>query len=221
MGNDDNAAPMSENIGMYLLRVSLPDRPGSLGAVASAMGTVQADISAVEIVEKYEGYAIDDFIVGLPPDQPADALMAACGSVPGVELIWISHYLEDWNLQGDVDVLNLMTEDPGRAKRILAEAAPDAFRSLWAVLVDETGRQVCFQTELAPDLTPEAFTALGPLDVAASRELPRGWLPGWGETLIAVAPFKGGESLVIGRHGGPEFLASEVARLRHLAALAG
>ncbi|MDR1432618.1 MAG: amino acid-binding protein, partial [Propionibacteriaceae bacterium] len=170
-------------MGVYLLRVSLPDRPGSLGAVASAMGTVRADISAVEIVEKYEGYAIDDFIVGLPSDQPADALVAACTSVPGVELIWISHYLEDWGLQGDVDVLTQMTEQPGQAKRILAEAAPDAFRSLWAMLVDREGQQVSFQTELAPDLGPDALTALGPLDVATSRELPRGWLPGWGETL--------------------------------------
>ncbi len=41
-----------------------------------------------------------------------------------------------------------------------------------------------------------------------------------GETLIAYAPFTSGEAVIIGRRGGPEFLASEVARLRHLAALA-
>ncbi|MDR1712016.1 MAG: amino acid-binding protein [Propionibacteriaceae bacterium] len=206
---------------MYLLRVSLPDRPGSLGSVASAMGTVNADISAVEIVEKYEGYAVDDFIVDLPPDTPADGLVAACTSIPGVELIWISHYSEDWGLQGDVDVLNRMTEQPQFAQRILTQAAPDVFRSNWAVLVDREARQPLFQTELAPDLTAQAIAAFGPLDVASSRELKEGWLEGWGETLIAAAPFKGPETLVIGRHGGPEFLASEVARLRHLAALAG
>ena len=32
------------------MRVTLPDRPGSLGAVATAMGGVGADINAVEIV---------------------------------------------------------------------------------------------------------------------------------------------------------------------------
>ncbi|MDN6021167.1 MAG: amino acid-binding protein, partial [Acidipropionibacterium jensenii] len=48
-----------------MLRVQLPDTPGSLGFVATAMGTVDADISAVEIVEKGPGYAIDDFILTL------------------------------------------------------------------------------------------------------------------------------------------------------------
>ena len=50
---------------MFLLRVALPDRPGSLGAVATALGTAGADIQAVEIVEKYEGFAVDDFMVCL------------------------------------------------------------------------------------------------------------------------------------------------------------
>ena len=45
---------------MYLLRVVLPDRPGTLGAVATALGHAQADINAVEIVEKGTGYVIDE-----------------------------------------------------------------------------------------------------------------------------------------------------------------
>ena len=51
------------------MRVTLPDRPGSLGAVATAMGGVGADINAVEIVEKGAGIVVDDFIVDLPPNQ--------------------------------------------------------------------------------------------------------------------------------------------------------
>ena len=35
---------------MFLMRVTLPDRPGSLGSVATAMGGVGGDINAVEIV---------------------------------------------------------------------------------------------------------------------------------------------------------------------------
>ncbi|HEV2930725.1 MAG TPA: ACT domain-containing protein, partial [Propionibacteriaceae bacterium] len=49
-----------------MMRVSLPDRPGSLGSVATAMGGVGADINAVEIVEKGDGTVVDDFIVDLP-----------------------------------------------------------------------------------------------------------------------------------------------------------
>ena len=35
-----------------MIRIQLPDTPGSLGSVATAMGTANADISAIEIVEK-------------------------------------------------------------------------------------------------------------------------------------------------------------------------
>lgn len=33
-----------------MIRIQLPDTPGSLGSVATAMGTANADISAIEIV---------------------------------------------------------------------------------------------------------------------------------------------------------------------------
>ena len=36
----------------FLLRVELPDVPGSLGRVASAIGEAGGDIEAIEIVEK-------------------------------------------------------------------------------------------------------------------------------------------------------------------------
>ncbi|MFZ0529814.1 MAG: amino acid-binding protein [Propionicimonas sp.] len=202
------------------MRVVLPDRPGSLGAVATAMGTVYADINAVEIVEKYEGYAIDDFILDLPAGVPADSLITACTTVPGVEVVWLSHYPEAWGLQADIDVLQAMTEDPDQAEEILTLEAPAVFRVSWAVLIDRETREVLVQTDLAPDLNPTAVGSLGPLDQVRQGELPEGWLAGWGETIIAVAPFRTKATIVLARRGGPEFLTSELARLSHLAALA-
>lgn len=211
---------MGHTVRVFLMRVVLPDRPGSLGAVASAMGTVAADINAVEIVEKYEGYAVDDFMLELPVGVPADSLITACTSVPGVEVVWLSHYPEAWGLQSDVDVLNSMTEEPDRAEVILTLEAPQVFRITWAVLVDRATGTVLAQSDLAPDLDSAGVAALGPLEELRDGELPDGWLPGWGETLIAVAPFRSDASIVLARRGGPEFLKSEMARLRHLAALA-
>lgn len=205
---------------VFLMRVVLPDRPGSLGAVATAMGTVSADINAVEIVEKYEGYAIDDFMLELPAGAAPDALITACTSVPGVEVVWLSHYPEAWGLQADVDVLNAMSEDPGRAEEILTTEAPEVFRVTWAVLIDRERGTLLAQTPLAPDLDAAGVAALGDLSMVRDAELPEGWLPGWGETLIAVAPFRTDATIVLARRGGPEFLKSELARLRHLAALA-
>jgi hypothetical protein len=205
---------------VFLMRVVLPDRPGSLGAVATVMGTVGADILAVEIVEKYEGYAVDDFVLELPIGNAPDALVTACTSVPGVEVVWLSHYPEGWGLQADVDVLNAMTEDPDHAEEILTLEAPQVFRVTWAVLVDPVAGKVLAQTDLAPDLDGTGIAALGDLTGSRLGELPDGWLPGWGETLVAVAPFRNDASIVLARRGGPEFLKSELARLRHLAALA-
>lgn len=205
---------------MFLLRIALPDRPGSLGAVATVMGTVGADINAVEIVEKYEGFAIDDFMLELPNGAQPDSLITACTSIPGVEVLWLSHYPEQWGLQGDVDVLNHMTEYPERAEEILTLESPEVFRVSWAVLIDRDTHAILAKTDLAPDLTEPGIAAIGTLDELRSDELQDGWMTGWGGTLVAVAPFRSNASIVIARRGGPEFLKSELARLRHLAALA-
>lgn len=211
---------MRKTVGVFLVRVALPDRPGSLGAVASAMGQLSADINAVEIVERYEGFAIDDFMVELPSGSPADALVTVCESVPGVQVIWVSHYPEAWGLQADVDVLNAMTEDPEHAEEILTQQAPAVFRVSWAVLVDADSGTVLARSELAPDLDATGVGALGALDVLRSGDLPDGWIPGWPETLVAVAPMRRNAAIVLARRGGPEFIKSELARLGHLAALA-
>ncbi len=205
---------------MFLLRVALPDRPGSLGAVATAMGTVGADIQAVEIVEKYDTYAVDDFMVEVPYGTLPDALITACTSIGGVEVLWFSHYPVGWGLQADVAVLDDMTADPEQAERILTEAAPAVFRVNWAAHVDPADGRVITRTAMAPEVSHLPLDALHPLHEAHSVELPDGWLPGWPELLVAVAPFKQGTSLLLARAGGPPFIKSEVARLRHLAALA-
>ncbi len=54
----------------YLLRVVLPDRPGTLGAVASALGGEGADILSVDVVERHQGVAVDDLVVDLPAARP-------------------------------------------------------------------------------------------------------------------------------------------------------
>ena len=59
----------------FLIRVVLPDRPGALGAVASALGHAGADILSVDIVERSAGQATDDLVVELPADRLADSLV--------------------------------------------------------------------------------------------------------------------------------------------------
>ncbi len=203
------------------MRVALPDRPGSLGLVASAIGAMKADIHAIEIIDRTDGLAVDDFILSLPSDVLPDTLITACSTLPNVEVLWLSYYPESWGLQADVDVLIRMTENPIEAERILLDSAPELFRANWAVLIDRTLPEVIFATELAPELQPEQVTMLGDLASPHIDDLPAGWIEGWGETIIAVAPFRSDSTLAVGRSGGPEFRPSELARMRHLASLAG
>ena len=69
----------------YLLRVMLPDRPGALGAVATALGQVGADILSVDVVERAAGRATDDIVIELPTDRLADSLVSAAVTVPVAE----------------------------------------------------------------------------------------------------------------------------------------
>ena len=186
------------------MRVRLPDRPGQLGAVATAMGAVGGDINAVEIVEKGDGVVVDDFIVDLPPGALPENIVTACQSLEGVRVEWISRYPEGGGLQSDLEALERMTADPGHAAETLVSLCPVVFRSHWATLlqVDGDSAQPIYSTTLAPDLTPEVAARFGPFD-----------------TTLVVTPLTRDRVIVIGRLGGPAFLESEIARLHHLAAL--
>jgi len=206
---------------VFLMRVRLPDRPGSLGSVATALGGVNADINAVEIVEKLGETVVDDFIVDLPPGQLPETIVAACHRLEGVRVEWISRYPEGGGLQSDLEALERMTADPASAAETLVTLCPVVFRSHWAALlqVDGDRAEQTSATTLAPDLDDELVARLGPFDGTHRAHLETGWSPGWGEAVVVVTPLTRDRVIVIGRMGGPPFLDSEIARLHHLAAL--
>jgi len=206
---------------VFLMRVALPDRPGSLGAVASAMGSVGGDINAVEIVEKGEGVVVDDFIVDLPPGQLPETIITACHHLDGVRVEWISRYPEGGGLQSDLEALERMTAEPANAAETLVSLSPVVFRSHWSVLLDVARDQVrtLAATTLAPELDTSNAGPLAPFDTTHRLELEAGWLPGWADSTVVVVPLTRDRVIAIGRHGGPAFLDSEIARLNHLAAL--
>jgi hypothetical protein len=206
---------------VYLMRVALPDRPGSLGAVASAMGSVGGDINAVEIVEKGDGVVVDDFIVDLPPGRLPETIITACHRLEGVRVEWISRYPEGGGLQSDLEALERMTADPASAAETLVSLSPVVFRSHWSVLLEVAGDQVTSlaATTLAPDFDSSNVGPLAPFDTTHRIELDSGWLPGWADSTVVVVPLTRDRVIAIGRLGGPAFLDSEIARLHHLAAL--
>lgn len=208
---------------MFLMRVSLPDRPGSLGAVAAALGMAGADINSIEIVQKSDGVAVDDFILELPDGQLPESVVVACQGLANVRVEWISRYPGGANLQSDLEALERMTADPEHAAEILVDQAPVVFRAQWALLVEhcETRhtRTITASTKQAPELDDAGLAALEPFDATHVEDLEAGWAPGWQDSTVVVAPLTQDRAIVIGRLGGPTFLESEVARLRLLGSL--
>jgi len=49
-----------------ILTIRLPDRPGALGAVASRIGAIGADITDVNVARGTDGSAVDAFHLTLP-----------------------------------------------------------------------------------------------------------------------------------------------------------
>ena len=70
----------------YLLRLRLSDRPGSLGMLAVELGAVGADIASLEVIERGDGYAVDDIVVDLPASALPDTLITAAENVDDVRV---------------------------------------------------------------------------------------------------------------------------------------
>lgn len=205
----------------FLLRIELPDVPGSLGGVATALGAVGADIEAIQIVEhRPDGVAVDDVLLELPANVLPDALLTACHAVEGVRVTWISHYHAGASLSLDLETIESFTTDPRHALQHLVDATPMTFRTDWALLL-ELGEtlDVSYATPAAPQLSERMLSTidLEQLDsLTMFDEIPT--------TLIAAVTCETDDgqrfALLTGRPGGPEFITSEVARLKHMANLA-
>jgi ACT domain-containing protein len=70
----------------FRLTVSLPDSPGSLGAVASAIGFVGGNIKSLIITDHADEKASDEIVVAIPGADPTD-LLDVLGSLGGVEIL--------------------------------------------------------------------------------------------------------------------------------------
>jgi ACT domain-containing protein len=73
---------------LFRLHLSLPDRPGSLGAVASAIGFAGGDIRGLVVMKSEDGRGFDDVTVAIPGSDPTD-LLNILGDIGGVEVITI------------------------------------------------------------------------------------------------------------------------------------
>ncbi len=74
---------------LFRLSVALPDRPGSLGLLASAIGAAGGDIRELVVLKSEGGRGFDDITVAVPGNDPTD-LIELLNSIGGVEVFSIN-----------------------------------------------------------------------------------------------------------------------------------
>jgi hypothetical protein len=73
-----------------VVRVWLPDRPGALGLVASRIGAIGGDIAWIDVLERSDRVAVDEFAVVLPSAELVKLLVREIEQVDGASV-------EDWH----------------------------------------------------------------------------------------------------------------------------
>ena len=211
----------------YLLRLVVPDRPGILGAVATALGTAGVDIVSLDVLERGNGVAVDDIVVELPADRVADSLITAATAVPWVQVESLRPFAGPLDTHRELELLDALARtDEGTSAKLLAAELPRVFHSGWSVVLSGTADGPC-EVLAASDAAPSFDGMTLPwLPLPGPRLLPSedSWLPErWREMAIEMmaTPFGSpGTAVVIGRSGGPAFRRSELLRLVHLAGIA-
>ncbi|MGY1636461.1 ACT domain-containing protein [Geodermatophilus sp. SYSU D00742] len=212
----------------YLLRLVVPDRPGILGAVATALGTAGIDIVSVDVLERGGGVAVDDIVVDLPADRLPDSLITAAQAVDGVQVESLRPFAGPLDTHRELELLESLARAPeGTGVKLLAAELPRVFHSGWAAVLhgDADGRpcEVLAASDAAPSFDGMALPWL-PLSTPRLLPSEEDWLPErWREMAIEMmaSPFGGPRTaVVLGRSGGPAYRRSELLRLVHLTGIA-
>ncbi|PRQ10744.1 amino acid-binding ACT domain protein [Corynebacterium sp. 13CS0277] len=218
----------------YLLRVVLPDTPGSLGKLADALGSVEGNIQSVDVVHVFTGgedagTAMDDLVVTLPSHALPDSLISAAESLPGVQVDSIRPFSGTVDRRGQITTLAQVASHRHSVRTAVAElvaALPQSMTAGWAIALDV--RQEATRVAASPAAPEDDGTnpTLPAMDVARILDPEtESWIPeSWAllDAALAATPIGStGMILVVGRPGGPDFLASEVEHLGHLGAIVG
>jgi len=199
-----------------LVRVWLPDRPGALGLVASRIGAVDGDIVGIDVLERGENVAVDEFAVVLRRPVTLDLLVREIEEVDGAsveEIRTIDHFPDP-----RLDALEAATtlcsaKTSALLHETLVEQTRAEFLAGWsALLVD--GTVLAAAGEVTHD--PSVLGALV-AGISASPRVADG-TTGPDDLAIAALPDHGA-ALLVGRDGRP-FRRRERAQLLALAGIA-
>jgi hypothetical protein len=206
----------SEAVTPLLVRVWLPDRPGALGLVASRIGAVDGDIVGIDVLERGDNVAVDEFAVLLRTSVAMDHHGGELEVVDGVsveEVRTIDHF-PDPRLDALASASTLCAAwSPDALHRTLVDHAHREFAADWSALLQDDNL-LASAGEATPD--PSVLEAL----VTGTAASPRVADGTTGPDDLAVASLPAhGAALLVGRDGRP-FRRRERAQLVALTGIA-
>jgi hypothetical protein len=211
----DQVSDASEPATHVLVRVWLPDRPGALGLVASRIGAVDGDIVGIDVLERGDNVAVDEFAVLLRKSIAIDLLVREIEEVDGasVEEVRTIDHFPDPRLDALESASTLCAAtDVDMLHRTLVEHVQTEFLADWSALLFDG-------SSLAAAGTPPDVSVLDAL-VAGTAASPRVADGTTGPDDLAVASLPDhGAALLVGRDGRA-FRRRERAQLVALAGIA-
>jgi hypothetical protein len=204
------------------LRISVPDRPGSLGRVTSAIGSAGGDIAKLDVLESEAGRALDDVFVTVRDAAHLERLTRTVGGLAGVIIQGVQHPAPPATGHTDLELVQQVLSQPGRSLQTLVDGAPGALGADWAALL-EFGPDGAQSAVIARSIrAPEAGTinVAAPLRLGAVRLLdPATDTP---YSAAALVPLTGTNvGLLLVREAGVDFHRTELWRFGPLGAIVG
>jgi hypothetical protein len=149
----DDGPPPPDDVRRLVVRLWLPDRPGALGQVASRIGAVHGDVTAIDILERGGGRVVDELVVALPSSVSIELLAKEIAAVDGVAVEHVRAVGAD-RPDSATAVLQLAAElaETPRDGRLgaLVDGLLRAADADWAVAVG--GDEIVAQRGTPPDL---------------------------------------------------------------------
>lgn len=211
------------------IRLTVPDRPGALGQVASTIGQAGADVVQVAVLSAENGRAVDDVHVRVHDPAHLERLTLGLQGTPGVQVDGVLQSPPPVTGHAELELVARLVQRPRRALHTLVDGVPAAIGADWAAVVSGRGAAATGAVDVVDTLelgglrAPERIAGLDaglPLRVGSPRIALDG---GRGAVGTALVPIGGDEGLglLVVREDGPVFHRAETFRLAEIGRIAG
>lgn len=201
----------------FVIRLWLPDRPGTLGRVAAAIGRAGGDVVGIEILERGAGMAIDELTVLVGEPSVMDAVITELSTVDGVAVEDVHPVEPDRPEHGvlALDVVSAVVSvtDASRRLALLCRGLGELLEAEWIAVVDTESRTVVIEEGSVPD--PAWLIAF----LVGTNHLPSA--ADHTPSDVIWAPLSGTDLVVAAERAGRAFRARERQQVERIGRIVG